>query len=182
MQARQPVLPAEAVRRMLLPALKTLRSEAMHVSGLFLHSQPLTCSCESFRVVYLDIRPLILSLPIFKLSLTMAPRIPCTCGCGQQVTYPTKRNHLKGHAVTSLRARVLGIESSGRQQQESTPRQNQPRGSKKRASSNHDQDGSRKRLRQLNQRRMNGMRLPLLSKSTQIQWILSLLKGQVQVS
>src|SRR5882762_9920365 len=72
----------------------------------------------------------------------MAPRIPCTCGCGQQVTYPTKRNHLKGHAVTSLRARVLGMES---QQQESTPRQNQLRGSKKRVSSNNDQDGSRKR-------------------------------------
>lgn len=46
--------------------------------------------------------------------------------------------------MTSLRATVLGIESSGRQQQESTPCQNQLRGSKKRASSNHDQDGSRK--------------------------------------
>jgi hypothetical protein len=75
----------------------------------------------------------------------MAPRIPCTCGCGLQVTYPTKINHLNGRGKTSLRARVLGTESSGSQQHESTPRQNQPRGSKKRASSNHDQDGSHKR-------------------------------------
>ena len=42
---------------------------------------------------------------------------------------------------------MLGIESSARQQQESIPRQNQLRGSKKRASSNHDQDGSRKRTK-----------------------------------
>ena len=61
MQIRQPVLPAEAVRTSLLPALKILCSEAMHVSGLFLHSQPPMCSCESFHVAYLDKRPLILS-------------------------------------------------------------------------------------------------------------------------
>ena len=49
-----PVLPAEAVKTSLLPALKMLHSDVMNVSGLFLHSQPLTCSCESFHVVYLD--------------------------------------------------------------------------------------------------------------------------------
>jgi hypothetical protein len=37
-------------------------------------------------------------------------------------------------------------------------------------------------IRQLNQRRINGMRLLLLSKWTQTQWILSPLKWQVQVS
>ena len=42
---------------------------------------------------------------------------------------------------------MLGTKSSGRQQQESIPNQNQLRGSKKRASSNHDQDGSRKALK-----------------------------------
>ena len=34
-------------------------------------------------------------------------RIPCTCGCGEQVTYATKRNHLNGRGKTLLRARVL---------------------------------------------------------------------------
>ena len=33
--------------------------------------------------------------------------IPCTCGCGQQVTYSTKQNHLNGHGKTFMRARVL---------------------------------------------------------------------------
>ena len=77
----------------------------------------------------------------------MAPQIPCTCGCGKQVTYSTKINHLNGRGKSSLRGRVLGTKSSGRQQQESIPNQNQLRGSKKRASSNHDQDGSRKVLK-----------------------------------
>ena len=52
----------------------------------------------------------------------------------------------KSPQKSSLRGRVLGTKSSGRQQQESIPHQNQLRGSKKRASSNHDQDGSRKAL------------------------------------
>jgi hypothetical protein len=34
-------------------------------------------------------------------------RIPCTCGCGLQVTYATKINHLNGRGKTLLRARVL---------------------------------------------------------------------------
>ena len=42
------------LRTPLLPALKMLRSEAMHVSGLFLHSQPPKCSGESFRVLCLN--------------------------------------------------------------------------------------------------------------------------------
>ena len=74
----------------------------------------------------------------------MGSRIPCTCGCGLQVTYSTKKNHLNSRGKSSLRGRVLGTKSFGRQQQESIAHQNQLRGSKKRASSNHDQDGSHK--------------------------------------
>ena len=33
--------------------------------------------------------------------------IPCTCGCGEQVSYSMKRNCLNGCGKTSLRARVL---------------------------------------------------------------------------
>ena len=87
------------------------------------------------------------SLSFSSLSLTMAPRIPCTCSCGNQVTYSTKINHLNGRGKSSLRGRVLGTKSSGRQQQEFIPHQNQSRGSKKQASFNHDQDGSRKALK-----------------------------------
>ena len=81
------------------------------------------------------------------LSLTMAPKIPCTCGCGELVTYTTKTNHLNGRGKSSLRGKVLWTKSSRRQQQESIPNRNQLRGSKKRVSSNHDQDGSNKALK-----------------------------------
>ena len=47
-------------------------------------------------------------------------RIPCTCGCGEQVTYATKINHLNGRGKTLLRARVLeeneSLKTSTRQQ------------------------------------------------------------------
>ena len=76
----------------------------------------------------------------------MAGRIPCTCGCGLEVTYATKQNHLNGRGKTSLRARVVLEARSLRntqQQQEPTPLPQ--RGLKKRASSNLDRDDSRKR-------------------------------------
>ena len=59
-------------------------------------------SCRSFPLLYTPMR------------------IPCTCGCGEQVTYTTKRNHLNGRRKTSLRARVLeeneSLKTSTRQQ------------------------------------------------------------------
>jgi hypothetical protein len=74
----------------------------------------------------------------------MAGRIPCTCGCDQEVTYATKQNHLNARGKTSLRARVVTeaklLKRNTQQQQKPTPRK-----LKKRASSNPDQDGSRKR-------------------------------------
>jgi hypothetical protein len=77
----------------------------------------------------------------------MAGRIPCTCGCGLEVTYATKRNHLNAHGKTSLRARVLteakSLKRITQQQQKPTPLLQ--KGFKKRVSSNPDQDGSRKR-------------------------------------
>jgi hypothetical protein len=77
----------------------------------------------------------------------MAGPIPCTCGCGREVSYSTKRNHLNGHGKTSLRARVAAevafLRGNTWQQQEPTllPR----KGSKKRAPSNPDRDDNRKR-------------------------------------
>ncbi len=79
------------------------------------------------------------------LSLTMA-KVPCTCGCGRNISRSTKLNHLKGHGTTALRARVLAETKSLKiiadQRQES-----QNRGSKKRSSSNLDQGSSHKRLK-----------------------------------
>ena len=47
-------------------------------------------------------------------------RIPCTCGCGAQVTYATKRTHLNGSGKTSMRGRILeevkSLKTSTRQQ------------------------------------------------------------------
>jgi hypothetical protein len=63
------------------------------------------------------------------------------------VTYATKQNHLKAHGKTALRARVVtetkSLKRNTRQQQKPTPLLQ--KGLKKRASSNADQDGSRKR-------------------------------------
>jgi hypothetical protein len=82
-----------------------------------------------------------------QLFFYMARRIPCTCGCGLEVTYATKQNHLNARGTTSLRARVetetSSLKKNTRQQQKPTALLQ--RGLKKRASSNPDQDGSRKR-------------------------------------
>jgi hypothetical protein len=76
----------------------------------------------------------------------MADRILCTCGCGLVVTYATKRNHLNARGKTLLRARVVTeVNSLNGTQQQQKPTSSLQRGFKKRASSNPDQDGSRKR-------------------------------------
>src|ERR1700678_2786484 len=76
----------------------------------------------------------------------MAGQIPCTCGCGKEGTYTTKRKHLNASGKTDLRARIVAevqsLKRITRQQQEPTPPLQ--RGFRKRASSNPDQDGSRK--------------------------------------
>jgi len=97
----------------------------------------------------------------------MAGRITCTCGCGLEVTYATKRNHLNARGTTSLRARV-GTETkllkgNTRQQQKPTPLLQ--RGLKKRASSNPDQDGSRKRLKAA---QLEENQLPEIAASSQV--------------
>src|ERR1700678_95365 len=77
----------------------------------------------------------------------MAGWIPCTCGCGKEVTYTTKCNHLNASGKTDLRARIVAeVQSLKRitwQQREPTPPLQ--RGFRKRASSNPDQDGSHKK-------------------------------------
>ena len=71
-------------------------------------------------------------------------KVPCSCGCGLVVTYATKRNHLNASGKTELRARVLtDAKSLKERQQKPTPLLQKE--SKKRASSNSDQDGARKR-------------------------------------
>src|SRR6266545_6777691 len=79
------------------------------------------------------------------LSLTMA-KVPCACGCGRNISHSTKLNHLKGRGTTALWARVLAETKSLKiiadQWQKS-----QSRGSKKRSSSNLDQDSSHKQLK-----------------------------------
>ena len=67
--------------------------------------------------------------------------IPCTCGCGRQVTYATKQNHLNGRGKMSLRARVLAKNKWLRQRQQD----HQQKGSKKRSHPTSDRDGSHKR-------------------------------------
>ena len=77
----------------------------------------------------------------------MAGRIPCTCGCGLEVTYTTKKRHLNGRGGTTLRARVATETKSlkGNAQQQQKPIPLLHGGLKKRPSSNPDQDGSHKR-------------------------------------
>jgi hypothetical protein len=74
-------------------------------------------------------------------------RIPCTCGCGLQVTYTTKINHLNGRGKTYLRARVLeeneSLKPSTSQQQ--VLLRVHPK--KKRSHLSSDQIGNRKRLK-----------------------------------
>src|SRR5271168_1917326 len=97
----------------------------------------------------------------------MAGQITCTCSCGLEVTYATKRNHLNARGMTSLRARV-GTETkllkgNTRQQQKPTPLLQ--RGLKKRASSKPDQDGSRKRLKAA---QLEENQLPEIAASSQV--------------
>jgi len=77
-------------------------------------------------------------------------KVPCTCGCGREVTNPTKQNHLIGRRTTALRPRVLAETESlrtitgGQQEQNPLPTP----GSKKRSYSNPpDQGNSRKWLK-----------------------------------
>jgi hypothetical protein len=84
-----------------------------------------------------------------QLIFYMAGRISCTCGCGREVTYATKRNHLNARGKTSLRARVMtetrSLKKIAWQQQNPTPLLQNSKGLKNRASSDPDQNGSRKR-------------------------------------
>ena len=97
----------------------------------------------------------------------MAPRVPCTCGCGLEVSYTTKQNHLNAHGKTSLRARVVTeIESLKRNtQQQQKPTSLPQRRFRKRASSNPDQDGSRKRRKAA---QLEGNQLPEITASSQV--------------
>ena len=74
-------------------------------------------------------------------------RIPCTCGCGAQVTHATRRNHLNGRGKTSLRARVLeeveSLKTSTRQQ----PALLWDHQKKKRSIPSSNQIGNSKRLK-----------------------------------
>jgi len=89
----------------------------------------------------------------------MAGRIPCTCGCGLEVTYATKRNHLNARGKTSLRARVVTETLSLK------PTPLLQRGLKKRASSNPDQDGSHKRHKAA---QLEENQLPEITASSQV--------------
>src|SRR5271169_5645315 len=93
--------------------------------------------------------------------LSFYMRIPCTCGCGLQVTYTTKQNHLNARGKTSLRARVVTEVKSmkGNIQQQQKPTPLLQRGFRKRASSNPDQDGSCKRYKaaQLEENQLPGI-------------------------
>jgi hypothetical protein len=75
-------------------------------------------------------------------------KVPCTCGCGRDVSPSTKQNHLKGHGTTALRARVLAETESQMitDGQRRDRLNNKNRGSKKRPF-NPDQGSSSKRLK-----------------------------------
>lgn len=75
----------------------------------------------------------------------MPTRVPCTCGCGLEVTYATKINHLNGRGKTSLRARVL--EENESLKQPSMRQQPVLRQKRKRSHPSSNQTGSRKRLK-----------------------------------
>ena len=83
------------------------------------------------------------------------------------MTYATKRNHLNAHGTTALRARVetetKSLKNINRQQQKPIPLLQ--RGLKKRASSNPDQDGSRKRHKAA---QLEENQLPEITASSQV--------------
>ena len=74
-------------------------------------------------------------------------RIPCTCGCGLQVTYTTKINHLNGRGKTSLRARVLEEIELLKPSTSQQPVLLRDHPEKKRSNRSSDQIGKRKRLK-----------------------------------
>jgi hypothetical protein len=74
-------------------------------------------------------------------------RIPCTCGCGEQVTHATKINHLNGRGKTSLRARVLEENESLKLSTRRQPVLLQDHQKKKRSHPSSNQAGNRKRLK-----------------------------------
>ena len=97
----------------------------------------------------------------------MAGRIPCTCGCGLEVTYSTKRNHLNARGTTALRARMETETKSLKKntQQEQKPIPLPQRGLKKRSPSNPDQNGSRKRHKAA---QLGENQLPEITASSQV--------------
>jgi len=74
-------------------------------------------------------------------------RIPCTCGCGLQVTHATKINHLNGRGKTSLRARVLEENESLKPSTSQQPVLLRDHQKKKRSHPSSDQVGNRKRFK-----------------------------------
>jgi hypothetical protein len=90
-----------------------------------------------------------IALTPLSFPITYMTRILCTCGCGLQVTYATKRNHLNGHGKMNLRARVLAenqlFERNTRQRQPTSSQDRQKDGTKKRSHSTSEQDGLAKR-------------------------------------
>ena len=74
-------------------------------------------------------------------------RIPCTCGCGLQVTHAMKINHLNGRGKTSLRARVLEENKSLRTSRRQQPNSLQDHQTEKRSHPSSNQAGNHKRLK-----------------------------------
>ena len=76
-------------------------------------------------------------------------KVPCTCGCGLNITPSTKQNHLKGKGTTALRVRVIAETKSLTMVDcpQHECQNNRNRGSKKRPASNPDDGGIRKRLK-----------------------------------
>ena len=97
----------------------------------------------------------------------MASRVPCTCGCGLEVSYTTKQNHLNAHGKISLRVRVMTEMGSLNRntQQQQKPTSLLQRRFRKRASSNPDQDGSRKQRKAA---QLKGNQLPEITTSSQV--------------
>lgn len=102
-----------------------------------------------------------------QLSSFYMVQVTCTCGCGLEVTHATKQNHLNSRGKTSLRARVVTeielLKRTTRQQQKPTPLLQ--RRLRKRASSNPDQYGSRKRCKAA---QLEENQLPEITASSQV--------------
>jgi hypothetical protein len=113
----------------------------MHRSEAMFTSQSTTHSRTPVQVVCIKVLRLCKSRPqVFQTSCTMSPRVPCTCGCGLQVTYATKLNHLNGRGTTSLRAGVLETTKLLRSAGQPTTQQSQQRKSNKQSASDSGQN------------------------------------------